>query len=278
MLITTVLRDIFPRRKAPPKPSRIAHMKSRLGAFVGDQIERIYTSNFAQKIFSSSGAVYVNQLWLARMPYVEQAAMQLFKPGWRILEVGTWMGHGSTQIWLLHLPRDAHLVCIDKWGAYVSKRDLLSNPGNYSTMNNVPRTALNIALNAIESTGRSNVTVIKSDSAQALGLLQESSFDFIYIDGSHYYQNVKTDIVMAKRLLKEGGILCGDDLEVNPSPELIEIAKECTDLDYVCAPNTAAFHPGVLLAISEEVPRYNNYNGFWICQKVNGDYEPVDLE
>lgn len=63
------------------------------------------------------------------------------------------------------------------------------------------------------------------------------------------------------------GVICGDDLEHLPSPELVELAKRHTSKDYLRGPHS--FHPGVLLAVAEEFPAVNMHQGTWwvICQK-----------
>lgn len=36
----------------------------------------------------------------------------------------------------------------------------------------------------------------------------------IFIDGSHFYRDIYLDILLAKKTLKKGGIISGDDLEI----------------------------------------------------------------
>lgn len=205
-----------------------------------------------------------------------KAVSTLLSPGSRLLEVGSWMGHGSTQIWLNNMPKDSLLVCVDRWESYISQTDADDAFESYVSMHKLARTAMNVALNAISS-NESNTVVIKGKSAQSMTLLQKESFDFIYIDGSHYYPDVKSDLQLAKSLLRDGGYLCGDDLELNPENYLIDIARQHVERDYICLSNGHCFHPGVLLAISEEIPCFTNYGGFWICQKSGDSFQAIDL-
>lgn len=252
-------------------------LKAKFHLRISSYIEKLYKSDFALLNLSDKGVVNAGQLWPERMPYMEKAAARFFIPGCKILEVGTWMGQGSTKIWLHYMPPDSQLVCIDKWSAYISENDLNAGPSHYVAMNDLSRTAINVSLNVIESDADKNVIVIKADSAKALALFKEEYFDFVYVDGSHYYANVKADLAIAKRLVKNGGILCGDDLEIEPDEEHINLAKQAISHDFVGDTQGRGFHPGVLLAVSEEVPQHTNYAGFWISQKIGDSFQGVKL-
>ena len=58
---------------------------------------------------------------------------------------------------------------------------------------------------------RPNVIKYKMDSREYLRSVEESTFDFIYIDGDHTAEGVLQDAVLAWRLLKPGGIIAFDD-------------------------------------------------------------------
>jgi hypothetical protein len=95
-------------------------------------------------------------------------------------------------------------------------------------------------------------------------------FDLIYIDASHIYPDVKFDIQSAKRLIKDKGMICGDDLDLKITEDLIGIAKEKISLDLFILPNGEAIHPGVLLSVHEEFEAVNQKNGTWWIYK-NGE-------
>ena len=40
------------------------------------------------------------------------------------LEIGTWCGLGSTQIWLMNLSKGSKIILVDAWKSYASTRDL----------------------------------------------------------------------------------------------------------------------------------------------------------
>jgi len=69
--------------------------------------------------------------------------------------------------------------------------------------------------NIQKSEMESRVKVIKGKSSEKLFELDLTSFDFIYIDGSHKCLDVYLDAVLAWRLLRKGGILGFDDYLFN---------------------------------------------------------------
>jgi len=102
----------------------------------------------------------------------------------------------------------------------------------------------------------------------------------IYIDASHIYPDIKFDIQSAKRLIKDKGMICGDDLDLKITEELIAIAKKNVELDLYLLPNGEAIHPGVLLAVYEEFEEVNQKNGTWWVYKNGESYttEFTDLK
>ena len=61
-------------------------------------------------------------------------------------------------------------------------------------------------------TGRSNQVIrIVESSQSALKTLPQNHYDFIYIDGSHDYEDVLIDSALSIPLLKKGGLIAWDD-------------------------------------------------------------------
>jgi predicted O-methyltransferase YrrM len=56
-----------------------------------------------------------------------------------------------------------------------------------------------------------NIKTIVSTSNDALDQLKGLEFDFIYLDGLHTYEGVKTDIMNYLPLVKKGGVIGGHD-------------------------------------------------------------------
>ncbi|MGE5475855.1 MAG: class I SAM-dependent methyltransferase [Bacteroidales bacterium] len=204
-----------------------------------------------------------------------EAAIGMFSRPIRALELGTWFGEGSTQIWLKKLLPGSSLTLVDSWKPYASEADLNEAAFNYAQMDArmleaFLSTVLVVKKCEYERNGEININIMRGDSDDVLGGMRDGHFDFVYIDGDHKYKNSKKDIVHAKRIAcDEFSIICGDDLERLPSEEYIKIAKENLDKDFLLE---QGFHPGLMLAIHEEFGTVNCKNGFWWIFKRNGEF------
>lgn len=223
--------------------------------------------------------VAINQAWAARVAPMDRLACRVLANPFTALEIGTWFGEGSTQIWGKYLKPGSQLILCDTWTKYLSERDANVAPA-YSLMNNLYHVALNSTLKKVYELERvtgGEIVVIRGKASHVMKHLKPRTFDFIYIDGSHYYEDVRRDIDLAKILIKDGGCICGDDLEVTLSaPEIAALAKENIDKDFIystLADGTPVnFHPGVLLAVAEEIGVVNQEHGFWWVWHKNGSW------
>lgn len=163
------------------------------------------------------------------------------------------------------------MLLVDSWRPYVSILDRQEAPKVYTNMDSFHTMALNNTLSVIDKSRTDlDVTVVRSKFSTFGKQLQEGAFDFVYIDGSHYYKDVKEDITAALRVAnKKFSIICGDDLEVGVREDLLELAKQNIDRDFIQTP-TASFHPGVLIAVHEAFRQVNCTNGFWWVFCVDG--------
>ncbi len=214
-----------------------------------------------------------DQVWTERRPLMEQLIRRAFDRPIKAIEIGCWFGVGSTQIWLNNLKQGSTLLLIDSWKPYSSPKDLADKEWDYKEMDNLSTDAFLSTFLQVRKfeterrDSRLDMQLIRGDASTLLPLFAENSFDFIYIDGDHKYAKVKQDIQQAKRLVKKDyGIICGDDLERLPTPELVEVAKNHKTDDFLRDPYY--FHPGVMVAVSEEFPVVNMANGFWwiVCK------------
>lgn len=207
-----------------------------------------------------------NQAWPLRAGFMKRA-VELFEAPIDALEIGTWYGEGSTQIWLDNLKAGSTLTLVDRWQPYASPADLSDKEWNYADMDAQTLQAYLSSILAVRKyenahPDRIAIDILRGDSERVLDRMRDNLFDFIYIDGDHKYESVRRNLRDAKRLARHDlAVICGDDLEHLPSPELLEIARQHQDRDYLRDPHY--FHPGVMLAVHEEFGRVGMAEGFW---------------
>ena len=196
----------------------------------------------------------------------------------KILEIGTYAG-SSTLTWFSAVENlfrgNASLLCVDAWknssnGQYDKRHEqaLKSNRVYEAFLHNAELAPQNL-----------EVDHICELSENALPNLEDASFDIIYIDGCHYYREALSDIIESKRLISNGGIICGDDLELNYAEIDTEFAAANRRTDYVKDPKTGInYHPGVTLAVNDCFGAVSEFGGFWAMQKSGEKFEEVSLK
>jgi predicted O-methyltransferase YrrM len=210
---------------------------------------------------------------------MDHAASQL-----KILELGSWAG-GSAITWATALQAYARpgskLVCVDPWQPY---HDLQTDVGwIYSLMNRGLKRGkiFELFLHNVESAGvGDDVLIMKGKSVDIIPSLRENQFDIVFVDGAHDYESVSRDLALCGPLVKEGGLLCGDDLELQLTQVDEQFARENAHRDFVQDPRTGdLFHPGVAVAVHDHFgDRIGVRLGFWATQKQGQQWMKVDLD
>jgi len=126
----------------------------------------------------------------------------------RILEVGSWEGRSS--LFLLTYFLKGELTCVDTWAG--------NDEYSYTTTPELSDLEARFDHNTVVGAGR--VTKHKGFSSHVLPRLveEQQKFDLIYVDGSHFADDVLTDGINAWRLLEPGGVMIFDDLLWNWYP------------------------------------------------------------
>lgn len=213
------------------------------------------------------------------------AAVYLLKgdsPSLRVLEVGSWAGN-STLTWaeaIARFDRDGTILCVDPWQPYLAEPDAADEKRGYHLM--VQATNLDLIYGLfLHNIGfadrRVRVDHFRARFADIASYLGDGQFDIVYIDGSHYYEDVRADIREARRLVREGGLICGDDLEwqlhdVDPAFVRDNLAR-----DFAVDGQGRGMHPGVTLAVAEAFGKVVNFSGFWIMRKEAGGFVEARL-
>jgi len=198
----------------------------------------------------------------------------------RVLEIGSWVGY-STLTWvasIVSFSTGGEVVCVDPLEPYFADHD---NEKDHQRMT----AALNNGLakdlfeyNVSRLPKNVTVTRIAKRSTDALPALPSEAFDLVYIDGSHAYEHVKFDIDQAKRLVRDGGIVAGDDLD-KPLSQIDEAAM-LPFVDHDVIPDESLphglVHPGVAVAVKRSFSEVCSLAPLWSVRRVGERFLPVD--
>ena len=191
----------------------------------------------------------------------------------RILEVGSWAG-GSLIAWDKAADHQCILTVVDQWKPYYlgPPRNTSDDPAYVMDQACTSGDIEALFLSNIKAAGISDrVTLIKGDSRNILPKLLPFVYDIIFIDGDHSYEFINADIENAKRLIRVGGVVCGDDLARQlPSVDgghhrrQIALKNQFTNAEN----DGEGYHPGVTQAVWEHFGQVSNPLGLWAVQKT----------
>jgi predicted O-methyltransferase YrrM len=138
-----------------------------------------------------------------------------------IAEVGSWQGRSARAF---ADNTKGHIWCCDLWSD--------------------EQTMFEFSKNHADTIG-TKITRIRAASVEGARIMAEEgkTFDLVFIDAGHEYEDVKADILAWRPLLREGGVLCGHDL-------------------YADGP----YWPGVLQAVNELVVNYSVIGTIWTAK------------
>ena len=118
----------------------------------------------------------------------------------KYLEIGSF--EGMSALYILNKFKNVEVTCIDQWE--INEKDSQKLDFNF----------INVEKNFDENLKNFSVKKIKKSSSQALDDLkkEKSSFDCIYIDGSHDGADILKDARQSFDILKNDGIIIFDDV------------------------------------------------------------------
>jgi predicted O-methyltransferase YrrM len=171
------------------------------------------------------------------------------RPGARMAEVGSWLGQGSTQVFIEELgPLDGRLTCVDTWEGspnVARHQELARDFDLFGTFRH------NVA-HAGDA-----VIALRMESGAAAATIADGSLDLVFLDGDHSYSATSQDIRAWRRKLAPGGLLCGHDCEARLTWLNRRRMATSRDLDTIPARRGpfAVNHPGVIVAVHESFGR-----------------------
>ncbi len=227
-----------------------------------------------------------------RKPYMEKLVqleiLKLKGNCFNILEIGSWAG-SSTIVWADAIKKfnsgNGSVTCVDPWKLYIHVGvNVAISTGSRRMRRALKKEKIhNLFLHNISASKHDDIVrSYKASSNDALPTFREKQFDLIFVDGDHSYSQTLKDLRNCERLLCDGGVLCGDDLELQKHEIDIknaEVKKERDD----CILDTKTnkhFHPGVTLAVGEFCgsKEVSNYSGFWVMRKTASGWQRVELD
>ncbi len=196
-----------------------------------------------------------------------------------ILEVGSWAGASTITFGTVIREVGAsssRIACVDQWDKYLEDGD---SSLHYRSMKAAAATeeiqrlfTHNVKVSGLEEM----VRVKKGCSKQVLPRLKSSAFDLVYIDGSHKKDDVLYDLRQAKRLVRNGGVICGDDLELMKDQIDLDAHNEALEnnTDFVVDPRTGGkYHPGVTDAIAAMFDGVWQEYGLWCVKRSDKQWK-----
>jgi predicted O-methyltransferase YrrM len=163
------------------------------------------------------------------------------KKSLKILEIGSWLGGGSTQILAKYA---SELTCVDNW------------KGNDTYHHNLALKSFSPLQVFQKNTSQldcSLITII-ANSTEAAEILKDNYFDFIFIDADHRYEGIKKDLDVFLPKLAKGGTISGHDCEARLSNNQLGFTERDMTLNAVPSPikKFIHLHPGVVTAVNEK--------------------------
>ena len=193
----------------------------------------------------------VRQASANRLAVLECLVIKNAKQGFRVLEVGSYEGE-SALVWSAAIVKyygHGSVLCVDPWRPYLSPENMIGNPAcermqeDLASGQVLGRFLLNTTLADSQAPIRCLVGTLK-DYVSVLKMLPP--FDLVYIDGDHVYERVLEDIQLAQPLVRVGGVMCGDDLEIQLDGVVRAEAERLKYIQYY-----REYHPGVTLAVGQ---------------------------
>jgi predicted O-methyltransferase YrrM len=201
----------------------------------------------------------------------------------QILEIGSWAGT-STVTWaqaIRDFAGDGRVTCVDVWKPYF---DLHVNGSEiYHAMEHAAQSGdiHRLFLHNIRSAGVEDlIDYLIGDSRVILPTLTDDKYDIVFIDGAHVYDVVSSDISNAKRLVRDGGIICGDDLELTLAEVDLDAHRTIlrAGFDFATDVRTGnAYHPAVTQAVADAFPEVANYDGLWAVRRHRETFKSILL-
>ena len=165
------------------------------------------------------------QGWFIYAP-VYDTAVQLAEDGAHFVEVGSWRGRSTAYmaVNIVNSGKKIKFDAVDTWRG----SDEPEHKNDPAIIND---TLYQEFLTNMEPV-KDIVNPIRATSMEAVKQYADESLDFVLIDGSHEYEDVKNDINEWMKKVKSGGMIAGDDCS-HYWPGVVQAVNECVPDAYI---------------------------------------------
>jgi hypothetical protein len=125
-------------------------------------------------------------------------------------QIGVWKGDFSVEI--LRNVRPTLLHLIDPWKCADDDVHLNAFYGAKNmTQETMDEARKGVFMRVEQGIKAGIVKIHPAPSAEVLQTFPDASLDFIYVDGDHTYESCLADLRASLRVVKKGGLICGND-------------------------------------------------------------------
>ena len=141
----------------------------------------------------------------------------------KFVEVGVWKGRSISYLAVeaINANKNQQIYAVDTWAGSIEHIDPNNSNFNPELLTN-PDWLYNLYLQNIEPV-KDIITSIRKPSLEAVNDFEDESLNFVFIDASHEYEDVKADILAWLPKIKKTGILAGHDYESGVKQAVDEI-------------------------------------------------------
>jgi hypothetical protein len=134
-------------------------------------------------------------------PNLYSRVAKRFPSGSRFVEVGCWKGKSAAYmcVEIANSNKDIEFFCVDTWEGSVEHEGMKELPKLYDIFIDNMRPV------------EQYYFPLKMTSLEAVNKFKDNSLDFVFIDASHEYEDVRDDIIAWYPKVKPGGIIAGHD-------------------------------------------------------------------
>jgi len=191
---------------------------------------------------------------------------QFKKEGMVVAEIGTYDGGTSLAIAPVVKEVNGKYIAVD----WFIGNETIQGPG-HGYDEGQHDTVLDNFKHNINEVGCNDITTIYDmPSLEAAPLIKDKSLDICFIDADHRYKAVKEDILAYASKVKDGGILCGHDLEEGGIQHFNQYSP-----DELKADVARGYHAGVIQAVGELIgfDKIIHYPNFVWAVRINKNRE-----